>query len=269
MRARVGTAGRAPAGARNPRRCARGWSYRLLTSPLPTRHGVRALSRRDPSRARAHARDLAHARRSRQHEVMNEKPRCSAVLRSGAPCRSVATSGAEFCSPHLALAAEFGEDALRRGDYPRRRRSSALVRVSPGNDAPEAAIPAASGGNGNGSVSPADVRPRLAEAAAANLSELERVLVETATGANRQVWTTIDCKHCGREGRYEIDVPDNRVRLDAVEKLLQQGLGRAREAEESRVPRLPDSPAAVRADVVVATSNDSPTCSCRGDRCRR
>jgi hypothetical protein len=61
----------------------------------------------------------------------------------------------------------------------------------------------------------------------------------------RQVWVTIGCKHCGREGRYEIDVPDNRVRLDAVEKLLQQGLGRAREAEESRVPRLPESAAAV------------------------
>jgi hypothetical protein len=94
-------------------------------------------------------------------------------------------------------------------------------------------------------VSPADVRPRLAEAAAANLTELERVLVETATGANRQVWATIGCKHCGREGRYEISIPDNRVRLDAVEKLLQQGLGRAREAEESRVPRLPDNAAAV------------------------
>ena len=89
------------------------------------------------------------------------------------------------------------------------------------------------------------MRPRLAEAAAANVSELERVLVETATGANRQVWATIGCKHCGREGRYEIEVPDNRVRLDAVEKLLQQGLGRAREAEESRVPRLPESAAAV------------------------
>jgi hypothetical protein len=169
---------------------------------------------------------------------------CAAVLQS-ARCRSVATSGSDFCVPQLALAAEYGEEALRRGDYPRRRRSSALVRVSPGNDAPEAATPAAPGGNGNGSVSPADVRPRLAEAAAANLSELERVLVETATGANRQVWATIGCKHCGREGRYEIDVPDNRVRLDAVEKLLQQGLGRAREAEESRVPRLPESAAAV------------------------
>jgi hypothetical protein len=176
---------------------------------------------------------------------MSEQKMCAAVLRSGARCRSVATSGSDFCVPHLALVAEYGEESLRRGDYPRRRRNSTLVRVSSGNDAPEAATPAASNGHANGSVSPADVRPRLAEAAAANLSELERVLVETATGANRQIWATIGCKHCGREGRYEIEVPDNRVRLDAVEKLLQQGLGRAREAEESRIPRLPDSPVAV------------------------
>ena len=155
------------------------------------------------------------------------------------------TLGTVFCAPHLALAAEYGEDALRRGDYPRRRRGSALVRVLPCNNAPEAATPVAPSENGTGDVSPADVRPRLAEAAAANVVELERVLVETATGANRQVWATIGCKHCGREGRYEIDVPDNRVRLDAVEKLLQQGLGRAREAEESRVPRLPESAVAV------------------------
>ena len=176
---------------------------------------------------------------------MSEQKVCAAVLRSGARCRSVATSGSDFCVPHLALVAEYGEDVLRRGEYPRRRRNSPLVRISSEHEVPDTETPAAPSANANGSVSPADVRPRLAEAAAANLSELERVLVETATGANRQVWATIGCKHCGREGRYEIDVPDNRVRLDAVEKLLQQGLGRAREAEESRVPRVPDSAAAV------------------------
>jgi hypothetical protein len=100
---------------------------------------------------------------------------------------------------------------------------------------------------GDSVVGPSEVRPRLAQAAAANLSELERVLVETATGANRQVWVTIACKHCERQGRYEVDVPDNRVRLDAVEKLLQQGLGRAREAEQSPTPRLPQTAAAVSA----------------------
>jgi hypothetical protein len=83
------------------------------------------------------------------------------------------------------------------------------------------------------------VRPRLAAAAAANLSELEGVLLDAATGASRQAWTTITCKHCERQGRYEVVIPDYRVRLDAVEKLLQQGLGRAREAQEAPASELP------------------------------
>jgi hypothetical protein len=36
-------------------------------------------------------------------------------------------------------------------------------------------------------------------------------------------------------------VADYRVRLDAVEKLLQQGLGRAREAQEAPAPQVPTS----------------------------
>jgi hypothetical protein len=61
------------------------------------------------------------------------------------------------------------------------------------------------------------------------------MLLDAATGATRQAWTTITCKHCERQGRYEVVIPDYRVRLDAVEKLLQQGLGRAREAQETSV----------------------------------
>jgi hypothetical protein len=37
--------------------------------------------------------------------------------------------------------------------------------------------------------------------------------VATADGSVR--------KHCGRAGRYEITVPDNKVRLDAIQALLQ------------------------------------------------
>jgi hypothetical protein len=44
------------------------------------------------------------------------------------------------------------------------------------------------------------------------------VLLETATGANKNVWATINCKHCGRAGRSEITVPDNKVRLDAIRR---------------------------------------------------
>ena len=68
---------------------------------------------------------------------MSEQKVCAAVLRSGARCRSVATSGTEFCTPHLALVAEYGEDALRQGDYPRRRRDSTLVRVSSEHEVPD------------------------------------------------------------------------------------------------------------------------------------
>jgi hypothetical protein len=75
-------------------------------------------------------------------------------------------------------------------------------------------------GNGGSAADPASVRPRLAEAAAASLEDIRRVLLETATGANRNLWATINCKQCGRAGRYEITVPDNKVRLDAIRALL-------------------------------------------------
>jgi hypothetical protein len=163
------------------------------------------------------------------------------LLRSGERCRSVAVEG-DFCAHHAARASDVGE--LRAGSYPPRgRQGSKLVRVvtEPEQNERQKAFAM----NSNGTLTPSDVRPHLAEVAAANLSEIERVLIETATGANRQVWITVTCKHCERQGRYEVDVPDNRTRLDAVEKLLQQGLGRAREAEESRVPRLPETEEAI------------------------
>jgi hypothetical protein len=72
----------------------------------------------------------------------------------------------------------------------------------------EEVVPAT--GNGTGTVDPASVRPRLAEAAAESLEDIRRVLLETATGANRNLWATINCKHCDRAGRYEITVPDNK-----------------------------------------------------------
>ena len=93
--------------------------------------------------------------------------------------------------------------------------------------------------NGGGIVDPASVRPRLAEAAAASLEDIRRVLLETATGANRQLWATISCKHCNRAGRYEITVPDNKVRLDAIQALLHESLGRPGQAEAHAAPQLP------------------------------
>src|SRR5262249_1099565 len=93
---------------------------------------------------------------------------------------------------------------------------------------------------------PASVRPRLAEAAAASLDDIRRVLLETATGANRNLWATINCKHCGRAGRYEISVPDNKVRLDAVQALPHDAVGRPGQAWAQAPPSLPRTAQQVR-----------------------
>jgi hypothetical protein len=58
-------------------------------------------------------------------------------------------------------------------------------------------------------------------------------------GGNRASVTPINCKHCGRAGRYEITVPDNKVRLDAIQALLHESLGRPGQAEAQRAPALP------------------------------
>jgi hypothetical protein len=42
-------------------------------------------------------------------------------------------------------------------------------------------------------------------------------------------------------GRYEVSVPDNKVRLDAVQTLPHEGLGRPGEAEAQPASSLPNS----------------------------
>jgi hypothetical protein len=123
------------------------------------------------------------------------------MLHGAKRCRSVAVTGTEFCQHHTAVAADHGVEAVKLGHHlpvPRKRVVQAAVVV-------EEAVTTT--GNGTGTVDPATVRPRLAEAAAASLEDIRRVLLETATGANRNLWATISCKHCGRAGRYEITVP--------------------------------------------------------------
>jgi hypothetical protein len=93
--------------------------------------------------------------------------------------------------------------------------------------------------SGVSAADPASVRPRLAEAAAESVEDIRRVLLETATGANKNLWATINCKHCGRAGRYEITVPDNKVRLDAIQALLHESLGRPGQAEAQPASALP------------------------------
>ena len=142
-------------------------------------------------------------------------------------------AGTEFCQHHNVVAGEHGAEAVKLGEYlPRRRKREVQAPVIAG-----AAVPTATAA---GNVAdPASVRPRLAEAAAASLEDIRRVLLDTATGANKQLWTTIRCKHCDRAGRYEITVPDNKVRLDAVQALLHEAFGRPGQAEAQVAPSLP------------------------------
>jgi hypothetical protein len=105
-----------------------GRSCRLNPRPSPPkRHVGTGPARRPPQLtrrlARARARRLARGRRLGHDLGVEEHPPCAAVLRSGERCRSVATDDSAFCAPHRELAAEHGEEAVRRGRYPRRRMS--------------------------------------------------------------------------------------------------------------------------------------------------
>jgi hypothetical protein len=158
---------------------------------------------------------------------------CSALLQDGNRCRSVVVNGSEFCSHHNAIADERGAASVKEGKHlPVRRKRVVQSPVV-------AELPEALNGIGPSTVAPAEVRPRLAEVAAERLDDLQRVLLEVATGANKNLWATVNCKHCARSGRYEIVVPDNKVRLDAVQALLHEALGRPAQAEAQARPVLP------------------------------
>ena len=150
---------------------------------------------------------------------VSEHPRCAALVQGGERCRSVAVTGSEFCPHHRKLADEHGAEVVRLGMHlPSRRKRRA-----------GAGLCECGGGGLTGTWQRrrrSRLRPSSTEAAAANLEDMRRVLLETATGANKQLWATITCKHCERAGRYEITVPDNKVRLDAVQALLHEALGR-------------------------------------------
>jgi hypothetical protein len=171
---------------------------------------------------------------------MSEHLRCAALLHDGKHCRSIAIDGTEFCQHHGSLVDEHGAEALTSGAHlPVRRKRVVQAAV-----VAEEAV--AVSGNGVSAADPASVRPRLAEAAAESVDEIRRVLLETVTGANRNLWATISCKHCGRAGRYEITVPDNKVRLDAIQALLHESLGRPGQAEAPPAPALPATVEQVR-----------------------
>jgi hypothetical protein len=92
---------------------------------------------------------------------------------------------------------------------------------------------------GEGHADPAQVRPRLAEAAAASLDDISSALLDAALGATREMWVTTACSGCGKKQRVEVKIPDVRSRVAAIELLLREGLGRPPQAEEAASPRLP------------------------------
>src|SRR5688500_8298373 len=110
---------------------------------------------------------------------------CEALLRSGMGCRSAAVTDSAFCSHHAALVAEIGEERVRSGAPPRRRKSNPVE--------PLVAEVEAAPASGNDHAAPAQVRPRLAEAAAASLDDIQAALLDAALGATREMWVTTAC----------------------------------------------------------------------------
>jgi len=135
---------------------------------------------------------------------------CSAKLRNGDPCRSVAADG-EFCAYHVALAAELGS-AAANGDHTKARNARQRLPVIAESEPLEL--------NTGPSSSPSPVRRALALTAAEEVETIRRVLLEA--GTIRETWATCTCPECGKPFRQEISVPDHGARIKAVETLLQR-----------------------------------------------
>ena len=98
------------------------------------------------------------------------------------------------------------------------------------------------------SADPSTVRPRLAEAAAENVDDIRRALLDAATSASKPAWVEFECTDCGNRKRVEVPIPDVRARVAAIELLLREGLGRTAQAEEPRpLPRIPETKAEAEA----------------------
>jgi hypothetical protein len=98
------------------------------------------------------------------------------------------------------------------------------------------------------SADPSTVRPQLAEAAAENVDDIRRTLLEAATSASKPAWVEFECPDCGNRKRVEVPIPDVRARVAAIELLLREGLGRPAQAEEPpTLPRIPETKAEIEA----------------------
>jgi hypothetical protein len=140
---------------------------------------------------------------------------------------------------------KWGEERVMTGDYPgdaRRHNSALTVEPLQSDDATMELVEQ----NQAASADPAAIRPALARLAAANLDGLERALLDAALSATTTRWATVTCDGCGARSRVELPVPDVRSRLQAIETLLAQGLGRPGQSDEPSMPRMPKTVSAVK-----------------------
>ena len=171
---------------------------------------------------------------------MPQHPHCSARLRDGSSCdRVTATPSSPYCSHHTE---QFGPEALPRKTAPRNapKKRIAVAVVEP---TPEIALVEASGNGASGD--PTAIRPALAQLAADNLTDIQRALLDAALSATTTKWATVMCSGCQAKSRVELPVPDVRARLQAIEMLLAQGIGRAPTAPEVMTSILPRTAAEV------------------------
>jgi hypothetical protein len=117
------------------------------------------------------------------------------------------------------------------------------------------------------------VRPRLKEAAAESVEDIQRTLLDAATSASKPAWVEFECSDCGKRKRVEVSISDVRARVAAIELLLREGLGRPAEAEEPpTLPRIPDTRAEVEAlgwDELKALALAYPEAECLPEEKRR
>ena len=161
---------------------------------------------------------------------------CSAKLRDGSPCGSVATAG-DLCAHHSQLADDLGRETVVNGEHAKQRNARGRAPVLAESEPVELTTRSTS--------SPSSVRPALALTAAEEVETIRRVLLEAATSTTRETWATCICPECQKTFRQEISVPDHGARIKAVETLLREGLGRVGEAEVVE-PKMPTSIAEVK-----------------------
>jgi hypothetical protein len=97
------------------------------------------------------------------------------------------------------------------------------------------------------STDPSTVLPRLAEAAAENVDEIRRTLLEAATAASKPAWVEFECSDCGNRKRVEVPIPDVRARVAALELLLREELAPRRRTNQPPCHHCPRSEAEARA----------------------